>query len=161
MPTKAPSISRVLRGLPQAHQQFICEQYERLLPVLLRVLRPSDILERNRTWPGVAQSIRERQAFLQRGPRRCDTAEVTGRRVILENSPPSLVRSDLRYTLLLQHTQRAGPRHGVGAVAGVELTVQVVEMRFHRSDAYDQQLSDLLVRSPGRDQAQDLVLAQC
>lgn len=47
-----PSIARALRGLPPAYQVLIEQRYERILPVLFLLLRPSDIARRNRTWPG-------------------------------------------------------------------------------------------------------------
>jgi hypothetical protein len=49
-----PSISRGLARLSAAHQRLLTERYQRLLPVLLQLLRPRDILERNRAWPGVS-----------------------------------------------------------------------------------------------------------
>src|SRR5262245_19983072 len=49
----APSISRALRGLSSTHQTLLIDRYHRLLPVLLELLRPREILERNRAWAGV------------------------------------------------------------------------------------------------------------
>ena len=48
------SINRALQGLNSEVQQVVLERYHRILPVLLRLLRPQDIRERNRTWPGVS-----------------------------------------------------------------------------------------------------------
>lgn len=47
-----PSIARALDGLPEAYKRLVEERYHRLLPVLLILMRPRDILERNRAWPG-------------------------------------------------------------------------------------------------------------
>lgn len=44
---------RALRGLCAGQQAAIVESYRRLQPVLLLLMRPRDIMERNRTWPGV------------------------------------------------------------------------------------------------------------
>ncbi len=52
-PVIAPSIHRVLCGLTPEFSTLITERYQRLLPILFRLLRPRDILERNRAWPGV------------------------------------------------------------------------------------------------------------
>jgi hypothetical protein len=49
---QAPSIARATRGLSSEHQSLLAERYNRILPVLYLVLRPSDIACRNRTWPG-------------------------------------------------------------------------------------------------------------
>jgi hypothetical protein len=51
--TKSPSIERVLRGLPTEHQNLIRTRYEEIIPILLRLMKPRDVLERNRAWPGV------------------------------------------------------------------------------------------------------------
>jgi hypothetical protein len=47
-----PSIARALQGLSGEYQDLVVQRYLRLRPVLLMLLRPRDILERNRTWPG-------------------------------------------------------------------------------------------------------------
>lgn len=51
---RALSIERALRGLAQEQQQLIQERYTRLLPVLLLLMGPHDIYERNRTWLGTS-----------------------------------------------------------------------------------------------------------
>jgi len=53
-PELQPSIQRLLKGLPAPHQSYIQEQYARILPILLTLLTPHAIWERNRTWPGVS-----------------------------------------------------------------------------------------------------------
>src|SRR5687768_16550219 len=50
----SPSIRRAIRDLSPAFQALIQERYQRILAVLLLLLSPRDILERNRTWPGVS-----------------------------------------------------------------------------------------------------------
>ncbi|MFL5801721.1 MAG: hypothetical protein ACJ8CR_08250 [Roseiflexaceae bacterium] len=53
MVDQAPSLRRALDALAPAYQVLMTERYERILPILLRLLKPGEILERNRTWPGV------------------------------------------------------------------------------------------------------------
>lgn len=61
---QAPSIQRTLKDLPASYQELISERYRRLLPVLLLLLRPSDIAERNRTWPGVKPDGKQATTYL-------------------------------------------------------------------------------------------------
>jgi hypothetical protein len=49
-----PSIQRALRGLAPAYQQVVIGRYERILPILSKLLSTQEIYNRNRTWPGVS-----------------------------------------------------------------------------------------------------------
>jgi hypothetical protein len=53
-PDLFPAVERALQGLPPDYQALALERYHRILPVLLKFLRPRDVLERNRTWAGVS-----------------------------------------------------------------------------------------------------------
>ena len=58
------SLNRTLRGLTPLHQARITSRYERLLPLLRLLLRPRDIYERNRAWPGVRPIGKEATTYL-------------------------------------------------------------------------------------------------
>lgn len=62
--TPYPGLQRTLRGLEQPFQQRITERYKRLLPLLGILLRPRDIYERNRAWPGVRPVGKEATTYL-------------------------------------------------------------------------------------------------
>jgi hypothetical protein len=59
-----PSILRALTDLLPEHQVIVAQQYKRLLPVLLLLMRPRDILERNRTWPGISPKGKQATRYL-------------------------------------------------------------------------------------------------
>ncbi len=61
---KSPSIERVLAGLNTPYQDYINGQYERILPILLKLLKPHAIWERNRTWPGVSPNGKQATRLL-------------------------------------------------------------------------------------------------
>ena len=63
-PEPQPSIQRSLRDLPPPYQSYIQEQYTRILPLLLTLLTPYAIRERNRTWPGVSPTGKEATSLL-------------------------------------------------------------------------------------------------
>ena len=58
------SLNRTLRGLAPLYQARITSRYERLLPLLRLLLRPRDIYERNRAWPGVRPIGKEATTYL-------------------------------------------------------------------------------------------------
>jgi hypothetical protein len=53
IPVRMPSVERAVAGLPPAYRDLLLDRYQRILPLLLQLLRPHDIRERNRAWPGV------------------------------------------------------------------------------------------------------------
>ena len=53
-----------MSGLNTDYQTHIKSQYERVLPILLALLTPNAILERNRTWPGVIPKGKEATRLL-------------------------------------------------------------------------------------------------
>lgn len=71
----APPMNRALQGIAPDYQVLITERYQRIGPILMRLLRPRDILERNRTWPGVSPKGKKSTSLLQtkhaRQVRRC------------------------------------------------------------------------------------------
>ena len=47
------AIRRASKGLTSEFHELLIERYQRIFPVLLNMMRPNDIYERNRTWPGI------------------------------------------------------------------------------------------------------------
>ena len=63
-PQQEYSIHRAIRDLSGAHPALIRERYHRIHPVLRLLLHPRDILERNRTWPGIKPRGKEATRYL-------------------------------------------------------------------------------------------------
>lgn len=63
-PTARRSLQRTLHGLDPSLCERIITLYERLTPLLHLLLRPRDIYERNRAWPGVRPVGRDATRYL-------------------------------------------------------------------------------------------------
>src|SRR5688572_15450372 len=82
-PDPEPSIHCAIRDLPLPYQTLIGERYQRIHSILQILLRPRDILERNRTWPGIKP--RGKQATRYLSLTRARQARTTIRRYAAEH----------------------------------------------------------------------------